>query len=271
LELYALVGNSGTGKSHRAVNLAYIHQIDAIIDDGLLIKDGKILAGYSAKKAPNKLRAVHRAIFTDPKHREEVQAAIAQLNPGRILVIGTSLKMIRKIVKALDLPEPTKIIRIEDISTERERNLARKIRTKEGKHTIPVATIEFKKKLSGLLLDPSEIFMKLKPQAPPKKIGEQSIVRPAFSYIGKLVISEQVIAALVENVIANVKGFVKGRGITVEIREDGVIVEINGYFEYRNGLVEIAALGQQKIKDEIEYLTGLNVIAVNINGKGISF
>lgn len=269
MEVYALIGSSGTGKSHRAVNLAYQHRIDAIIDDGLLIKDGKILAGFSAKKEPSRLRAVYRAIFTDFQHQEEVRTAIAELSPERILVIGTSLRMVKRIVAALKLPEPNKVINIEDISTEAERKLARKVRDKEGKHTIPVATIEVKKKLSGLLVDPAEIFFRFKPQSPLKKIGEQSIVRPSFSYFGKLFIAENVIAALVEKAIADVDGFAKAKSINVQIKEDGVIIELQGFFDYDERLMTAVFTGQQKIKEEVEYLTGLNVIAVNILIKGV--
>ena len=42
MDVIALVGPSGTGKSHRALLVAHKHQADAIIDDGILIKDGKI-------------------------------------------------------------------------------------------------------------------------------------------------------------------------------------------------------------------------------------
>jgi len=37
-------------KSHRAIGIAHKNNCDAIIDDGLLIKGTKILAGTSAKK-----------------------------------------------------------------------------------------------------------------------------------------------------------------------------------------------------------------------------
>ena len=40
--VYALVGESGTGKSFRAKLLAESYGIDAIIDDGLLIQNDKI-------------------------------------------------------------------------------------------------------------------------------------------------------------------------------------------------------------------------------------
>ena len=41
--VFALVGESGTGKSFRAKLLAESYGIDAIIDDGLLIQNDKIL------------------------------------------------------------------------------------------------------------------------------------------------------------------------------------------------------------------------------------
>ena len=50
ITVYALVGGSGTGKSYRAKLIAQKHGLEAIIDDGLLIRDDKILAGHSAKK-----------------------------------------------------------------------------------------------------------------------------------------------------------------------------------------------------------------------------
>ena len=50
MKTYGLVGASGTGKSYRAVSLAKERGIPCIIDDGLLIRDAKILAGTSAKR-----------------------------------------------------------------------------------------------------------------------------------------------------------------------------------------------------------------------------
>ena len=48
MEVIALIGSSGTGKSHRATMVAEENQAEAIIDDGLLIIRGKIIAGTSA-------------------------------------------------------------------------------------------------------------------------------------------------------------------------------------------------------------------------------
>src|SRR5690554_1237243 len=45
VKVYALVGRSGTGKSFRSKLVAEKHNIDLIIDDGLLIRDERIIAG----------------------------------------------------------------------------------------------------------------------------------------------------------------------------------------------------------------------------------
>jgi len=50
VEIFALVGESGTGKSYKAILVAHKYNISYIIDDGLLIRKDKILAGHSAKK-----------------------------------------------------------------------------------------------------------------------------------------------------------------------------------------------------------------------------
>jgi len=58
IKTYAFVGPSGTGKSYRAQLVASEHEINYIIDDGLLIKDNEIIAGNSAKKAPDRKSVV---------------------------------------------------------------------------------------------------------------------------------------------------------------------------------------------------------------------
>jgi adenylate kinase family enzyme len=46
IKTIALIGESGTGKSFRAKLVAQKYGIDLIIDDGLLIRDNRILAGH---------------------------------------------------------------------------------------------------------------------------------------------------------------------------------------------------------------------------------
>jgi hypothetical protein len=84
LKIYGLVGTSGTGKSYRAGGIASNKGISYIIDDGLLIKGTRILAGTSAKKEKTKLAAIRRALFMDPGHAAQVMEAIQSENPSSI-------------------------------------------------------------------------------------------------------------------------------------------------------------------------------------------
>ena len=72
VKVYALVGDSGTGKSFRAKLLAQKYGIQLIVDDGLLIRDDKILAGQSAKREQTFLAAVRVALFDNKAHRDEI-------------------------------------------------------------------------------------------------------------------------------------------------------------------------------------------------------
>ena len=83
MDVIALVGPSGTGKSHRALVIAHKHKADAIIDDGILISDGKIIAGHSAKQEASKIMAVRRAIFVLPGFKVHPSLAIMILHEGR--------------------------------------------------------------------------------------------------------------------------------------------------------------------------------------------
>ena len=72
----AFVGPSGTGKSYRATMIAGQYGADGIIDDGILISHGKLIAGSSAKKEPTRLASVRHALFTDDSHANAVKSAI---------------------------------------------------------------------------------------------------------------------------------------------------------------------------------------------------
>jgi len=106
VKVYALVGPSGTGKSYKAISFANEHGIECIIDDGLLIKGGKILAGTSAKKEPTTIAAIRRAIFMDEAHANEVRQTIEDIEPESLIMLGTSINMKNKIGENLQQPRP---------------------------------------------------------------------------------------------------------------------------------------------------------------------
>ena len=133
MEVVAFVGPSGTGKSHRAIGVAHNNNCDAIIDDGLLIKGTKILAGTSAKNETNRIQAVKRAIFTEDDHADAVRSALATGGIHRLLILATSDNMIQKIVLRLGLPQPEKTVYIQQIASRQEMKKAKQMRLKDGK------------------------------------------------------------------------------------------------------------------------------------------
>ena len=273
MDVIALVGPSGTGKSHRALQVAREHNADAIIDDGILIRDGHIVAGESAKTEKSKIMAVRRAIFVLPGHAEEVREAIQRVQPHRILIIGTSENMVHKIAKTLKLPSIQLIIRIEDIASRAEMALARFHRLKEGKHIIPVPTIELKPHFSGYLVDPLQSLFK-KSRVRRRKLGEKSIVRPVFSYYGKLIIDDLVVRSIVEKIV-KAREFVKNvKRITVQHlfqgdEDKGLKISCEVVLNYGNHIPTLVTQTQAKVREAVEYTTGLVVDSININVKAL--
>ena len=273
MDVIALVGASGTGKSYRALQVAKEHHADAIIDDGILIQNGKIVAGSSAKKEKNKIMAVRRAIFVLPGHAEEVRAALRRIEAHRILIIGTSENMVHKIARTLRLPSIQLIIRIEDIASNREIQAAQFHRLKEGKHIIPVPTIELKSHFSGYLIDPLQSLFK-RSRIKRRKLGEKSIVRPIFSYYGKLIIDDKVIHSIVERVvkareyIKNVRN-VRIKHMMAGDEDRGLTISCEVVLSYGSHIPTLISQTQAKVREAVEFTTGLAVHAINIIVKAL--
>ncbi|MCT4619732.1 MAG: Asp23/Gls24 family envelope stress response protein [Marinisporobacter sp.] len=267
MKVVALVGKSGTGKSYRALNLAHEKEIAYIIDDGLFIQGNKIIAGKSAKRQKTSVAAVKTALFTHEDHREEVKLAIQDENPRGILILGTSKKMVDKIAMHLNICPIEEYIYIEEISSEEEREIAKKQRTEYGKHVIPVPTFEIKKDFSGYFIDPLKILRRKKDDT--VQISEKSIVRPTFSYMGKYTISDKVISDLVNYTAYEIDGIYKVSGVDVRNYSNGVSIYVEIIATYGNAVHELSRRAQEKIMKEVEHMTALNILAVNIYIKKI--
>lgn len=269
MEVIVLIGGSGTGKSYKAIVVAREMDIEYIIDDGLLIKGTKVIAGKSAKREASIVAAVKRAIFMDEDHRNSVRSAIQEYSPDKILIIGTSEKMVDRIVSQLKLPSISKRIYIEHISTEEELTLAKKYRYKEGKHVIPVPTFEIKKDFSGYFIDRLRILRKRKDRDEGVQIYEKSVVRPTFSYLGKYTISHNVIKNLTKFAAEKIKGIHRVSNIYINSKDEGIIIDIDVVITFEETIMSLAKKTQRQIAKEIEKMTSLNILYVNINIKKI--
>jgi len=269
LKVIALLGKSGTGKSHKALLVARDNDAELIIDDGLLIYENRVVAGSSAKREKTRLAAIRRAIFHDRAHAIEVKQKIMEINPENILVLGTSNEMINIICKALDLPKPSKIINIEDISTEAEINLAQRTRNLDGKHVIPVPTLEIKKDFSGFFLDPLRIFYKKGRTS--EVVEEKSVVRPTYSYLGKYTISDTALNQIILYTAQSIPGIGPGGRVKVESYSGGITIKIEVAVEYGIPLRPLLEKVQDEVKKAVEYMTGIYVICVDVLAKKFVF
>jgi uncharacterized alkaline shock family protein YloU/adenylate kinase family enzyme len=267
MQVVSLVGSSGTGKSYRALVVAKENDIDYVIDDGLLIRGNKIIAGTSAKKENTKIAAVRRALFMDPAHREEVVKAIRAHNPDRMLILGTSDEMVDKITRALGLNPPQKRLYIEDIASKEEMELARYQRRSKGKHVIPVPTLEVKKDFSGYFLDTLRIFTRKRDDT--VTVDEKTVVRPTYSYLGKYTIYGRAIIQIARAAAERIEGIKRIYNTEVSIHPNGIVINTDVSVVYGTVIMEKVHAMKNLIKSEIEHMTSLNVLAINVTVKSL--
>ena len=262
MKVYALVGKSGTGKSHHSMWVARENNIEYIIDDGLLVSDNRIIAGKSAKREPTKVASVRRAIFSDPAHSQEVKKAIADNNITSLLIIGTSDKMVGKIADVLGVAPIQKTIRIEDVSTPEEMEIAHEMRMKHGKHVIPVPTFEVKKHFSGYLVDPMVQFFKRKNSTIAE---EKTVMRPTYSYLGDYKISQKAIIDICTYEAGRFRSMYKILRVkSSATKGNRIVLDIELSLRYPCDTVAEAKRIASNIKSSIEDHTSINVKQINI-------
>lgn len=274
ISVYALIGKSGTGKSFRARLLAEKYNIPYMIDDGLLINDNRIIAGKSAKKEKLYMGAIKTALFDDPEHRMDVRDTIKREKVRKILLIGTSEKMVNKMVGRLGLPPVSKIIRIEDIASREEIDKAIQARYSEGKHIIPVPSIEVKTDYSHILSDSIKIlFRKSFGFKKETQIFEKAVVTPEFATEkkrGTVKISEAALSQMILHCIDEYDCEIKVIKIAVKRERRGYRIKIYieaGYGSQLGGSLHDL---QAYVLDKVERFTGILIEEVSIEVSKVS-
>ncbi len=269
MQIYTLVGKSGTGKSFHAMDVCSRYNIESIIDDGLFIYKNTVMAGTSAKKADTKIGAVKVALFIDDKQRDSVKEQIEKCKPNAILILGTSKGMVDKIIARLGLPKLTddspNRISIEGITTEAERARARQQRDQLGKHVIPAPSLQLKRNFAGYFMDPLRFFRGKDQGA----ANERTVVRPTYSYLGDYLLAERVIDDIISCVAA--KHSAAGRLIYVSHSTQPESYELFVVLKMKHGypIWEAARQIQEQIKEMVEKMTAFNVSRVDIEVRGI--
>lgn len=268
MRVVGFVGPSGTGKSHRSSWVARERGIEFIIDDGLLIKVNQVIAGTSAKREKTRLGSVRHALFYDQESADEIINAIGYHKPEAILILGTSDQMVEKIAERLQLPKISEKVYITDVADEYEIKQAMATRREQGKHVIPVPTFEIRKDFSGYFLDPLQIFRR-KGKVNFQLDDEKSVVRPTFSYLGSYTISDYTIYQIVEYVVTGITGVSKISRFRAENRVEGTYMEMDLVLIYGYAIRPLIREIQEKVREEIERLTDINIVQLNVTVKSL--
>ncbi len=270
MDVYTLVGKSGTGKSFHAMNLCKKYNIESIIDDGLFIYKNTVVEGVSAKRAETKIGAVKTALFLNDEVRNKVVEAIAEKKPKSILVLGTSDEMTDRIIERLELPilpaGSLRRIRIEDITTAEERQMAREQRDHLGKHVIPAPALQLKRSFAGYFMDPLRFFRGKDQGA----ASERTVVRPTYSYMGEYFLDEKVIDDIVTCTASQIPAISRVIYIVQDTSPEAYQLNVSIKVKHGYPIWESAQIFQSRLNQVIEEMTAFNVAKVDIEVRGIS-
>ncbi|HPX93932.1 MAG TPA: hypothetical protein PK646_07055 [Bacillota bacterium] len=271
IAVVSFIGSSGSGKSTRAIRVAREYKIDYIIDDGLLIRGSTIITGTSAKRAETKMESVRQAMFLDPVRAENMRRALIEHLPSALMILGTSEAMLSRICDNLWLNQPSIKIRIEDVSSEEERNQARQTRLSEGKHTIPVPSMEIKHEFSGYLAQPLAKFWQkfdfgVFGQSSALTASEQdrTVVRPTFSTLGSYAMSDQAMKDLISLLAVEVDGVEQVVHQKIHKEPYGIILDLDLSIYYGSSAQSVLAEVQAAVSSGVEQYTAVNVLAANV-------
>ncbi|MDD6154624.1 MAG: hypothetical protein PUB39_03610 [Eubacteriales bacterium] len=264
MEVYTLTGPSGTGKSYKAMDICSQYGIESIIDDGLFICNNKVEAGISAKRQPTRAGAVKTALFWNDDVRDRVVSKIAQLNPDKILLLGTSDRMADRISARLCLPAPVKRIHIEDITTPEERATAQEQRLVEGKHIIPVPTLQLKRDFAGYFMNPAQMFRTGGIFGGDDEASDKTVVRPTFSYMGQFFISDKVLDNIAECVAEENPSVDRVLKVYKNTSPDSLKMDVSIAVKADSDIWDTGGKYQTMLTDKIGVMTAFNVEKIDV-------
>jgi len=262
MEVFALIGKAGTGKSFRARLVADTHGIPAIIDDGLLIHEGKIIAGRSAKEKEHYIAAVKTAMFNDAEHREAMIEALSEARFTKILLLGTSDRMILRNCLTLGLPEPSKIIRIEEIASKEKIAEAIRQRKTKGQHVIPLPVVEVKQAYPKLVAHAIRVWVD---HMLHRKHYDKTVVRPGYQRKGEVTISESALVQMILHCVREKVPALQLERVRIKHRVEGYDIKMVLSLAYGVD----AAHNCQELHDytirKIEEFAGISICKLNLH------
>lgn len=131
--------------------------------------------------------------------------------------------------------------------------------------------MKLKRNFPGYLVDPLQIF-KSRGKGKKAYISEKSIIRPTFSYIGNFKISDVVFKQIVEIIADKIPGIhkvLRTRITKTKETNDEIYIYIELVLVYGFNIAESLNNFKVRVKKEIENLTAMNVLGIDIIAKNI--
>lgn len=300
MKVYGFVGPSGTGKSYRALEVAKRYSVSCILDDGLLIRENQVLAGTSAKREASRIASIRRALFTEPAHAEAVRNALDATDAESVMILGTSVHMVDSITNRLSLPPISTYIDISEVASPGDIEAARAVRMDEGKHVIPAPTFALKKDFSGYFLAPLRRLVErgIRPgrnttamtynqpagvQSAGAQgagvygtgavnvgdIGERTVVRPTFSYLGGYTISRAALEQLVSHIALKCDGVARVIDASVDYTDNGLDIGLSLGVLYGVKIHNALNAAVIRLRMEVDRQTSLHIRGVRLVAKSL--
>lgn len=265
MKVYSFTGKSGTGKSYQAIRVAKEKSIPALIDDGLLIYRNKIVAGNSAKKCESKAKAMRTALFNYEDQRGDVQKKIKSLKIKKLLVLGTSDRMVDIITDTLDLPRAMERLYIEDFTSAGEREIAAERRNNHGEHVIPAPVGDLKRDFAGYFMNPQRLLKNWTLASDETDKYEKTVVMPQYAYSGNYTISENVIGDIIRIVAKKNRRNIRVTNFYNNGKTGNLVIELDLKVRKTVDCMRSCIILQRDIKRSIEQMTSFQVKCVNVN------
>ncbi|HAP55216.1 MAG TPA: hypothetical protein DCQ16_04685, partial [Spirochaetaceae bacterium] len=172
----------------------------------------------------------------------------------------------QRICERLQIPQPNKTIKIEDIATKAEIEKAMQSRQVEGKHVIPVPALEIRRNYPSIFYDSVRVFLRRSfgTGASLPKIYEKAVVRPEYTKRGRVAISEAALSQMVVHCVDEYDPAVKVKRLAIRDDTQGYRITVVLEVPFGTKLASNAHALQEFIVDNIERFTGILVAEVNI-------
>ena len=174
--------------------------------------------------------------------------------------------MVKKIASGLGLPSPEKVINIEDVASSKDIETAIRSRMSEGKHVIPVPTVEIHRNYPQFVYDSVRVFFRHGFRFMPRKdkFFEKTVVQPQFGRRGRVSISETALTQMILHCVDEYDDTISVRKLSVKDNKSGYRLHLNLKVPFGIQLSGTIHDLRDYITKSLEHYAGIRVERVDI-------